>query len=139
MKKEIRKVILIIPSQEALLNSPISPMLGQFGVKVKPFCDEFNKKTLNLKKGLLINTYITIYEDLSFDIEIGEPPISFLLSKMVLNKNISNKKEFLLNIFYILNIFTHYNKIDMEKNVESILRNFNSTFKSMNAKLNFNK
>jgi large subunit ribosomal protein L11 len=59
---------------------PIGPALGQHGVNIAQFCQEFNEATKNMA-GDVIPAEITIYEDRSFDFKLKTPPASDLLRK----------------------------------------------------------
>ncbi len=61
------------------MGPPVGTILGQFGVKIKQFCDEFNKKTEKLPKGTLINAEIYIKKDKSFEVKIKNVPTNFLI------------------------------------------------------------
>lgn len=119
MKSKLRNVYMLIPAQNAILNSPISPTLGQFGIKVKLFCDNFNQKTINKKKNLLLKTKIIIYKDLSFDIKIKETPISFFIELFSVKDN-SIKYITKINVYKIILIYSFFEK---KKNFE-LLQNF---------------
>ncbi len=59
---------------------PVGPALGQHGVNIAQFCQEFNEATKNMT-GDIIPVEITIYEDRSFDFKLKTPPASDLLKK----------------------------------------------------------
>jgi len=59
---------------------PIGPALGQHGVNIKQFCDQFNEATKGMT-GDIIPAEITIYMDRSFDFKLKTPPASALLKK----------------------------------------------------------
>lgn len=59
---------------------PIGPALGQHGVNIQQFCQQFNAATQELL-GDIIPAEITIYEDRSFDFKLKTPPASALLRK----------------------------------------------------------
>ncbi len=59
---------------------PIGPALGQHGVNIQQFCQQFNAATQELL-GDIIPAEITIYEDRSFEFKLKTPPASALLRK----------------------------------------------------------
>lgn len=60
---------------------PVGPALGQHGVNIKGFCDEFNAKTKDMDPSLLCPVVITVKKDRSFSFEIKCPPMSALIKK----------------------------------------------------------
>lgn len=59
---------------------PIGPALGQHGVNIQQFCQQFNEATKNMA-GDVIPAEITIYEDRTFDFKLKTSPASALLKK----------------------------------------------------------
>ena len=83
MAKVIKtKIKLQIQAGKASPAPPIGPTLGQHGVNIQQFCNEFNEKTKD-KGNYIIPCILTIYEDRSFDIELKTPPTSDLLRKAI--------------------------------------------------------
>ncbi len=81
MAKAIKRIIkLQIPAGGANPAPPVGSTLGQFGVNIQQFCQQFNEAT-KMMGGELIPVVITIYEDRSFDFILKNPPVSFLLKK----------------------------------------------------------
>jgi large subunit ribosomal protein L11 len=59
---------------------PIGPALGQHGVNIQQFCQQFNEATKDMV-GNVIPAEITIYEDRTFDFKLKTSPASALLKK----------------------------------------------------------
>jgi len=59
---------------------PVGPALGQHGVNIAQFCQQFNAATQAMV-GDIIPAEITIYEDRSFDFKLKTSPSSALLRK----------------------------------------------------------
>jgi len=81
MAKAIKTTLkLQIPAGAANPAPPIGPALGQHGVNIAQFCQQFNEATKEMK-GDVIPAEITIYEDRSFSFVLKTPPASALLKK----------------------------------------------------------
>ncbi len=81
MAKKVKTTIkLQAPAGKATPAPPIGPILGQHGVDIAKFCQEFNAKTQ--KEGdVIIPVELTVYEDRSFDFVTKTPPTAILLKK----------------------------------------------------------
>ena len=83
MAKKVKiKLKLIIPGGKATPAPPLGPSLAPHGINIVEFCNKFNQMTKDME-GIEVPVYLTIYEDKTFDIKIGTPPISTLI-KMAL-------------------------------------------------------
>lgn len=81
-KKVTGEIKLQIPAGQARPAPPVGPALGQAGVNIKQFCDEFNTRTKEqAKDGLIIPVVITVYSDRSFTFVTKTPPVATLLFK----------------------------------------------------------
>jgi large subunit ribosomal protein L11 len=81
-KKVINTIKLQIPAGQARPAPPVGPALGQAGVNIKQFCDEFNTATKPMAaEGLTIPVVITVYVDRSFTFITKTPPVATLLFK----------------------------------------------------------
>lgn len=83
MAKKITGFIkLQIPAGAARPAPPVGPALGQAGVNIRAFCEEFNTRTKPLAaEGLTIPVVITVYADRSFTFVTKTPPVAALLFK----------------------------------------------------------
>ncbi len=81
MAKPIKTIIkLQIPAGQANPAPPVGPALGQHGVNIAQFCQQFNEATKNMT-GDIIPAEITIYQDRTFEFRLKTPPVSALLKK----------------------------------------------------------
>lgn len=79
--KAIKTIIkLQMPAGQANPAPPVGPALGQHGVNIQQFCQQFNEATKNMV-GDIIPAEITIYEDRSFEFKLKTSPASALLRK----------------------------------------------------------
>ncbi len=81
MAKEGETIVkLQIKAGQANPAPPVGPALGQYGVNIQEFCNQFNEKTKDLG-GDVIPVEITIKEDRSFTFVLKTPPAAELLKK----------------------------------------------------------
>ena len=81
MAKEVTAYVkLQCPAGKANPAPPVGPALGQHGVNIMGFCEEFNARTQD-QAGLTIPVVITVFSDKSFTFITKTPPASVLLKK----------------------------------------------------------
>src|SRR5580704_2638601 len=81
MAKQVTAVIrLQCPGGQATPAPPVGPALGQHGVNIKQFVDQFNDRTKD-SRGITIPVAITVFSDRSFTFEIKSPPAAVLLKQ----------------------------------------------------------
>ncbi len=81
MAKQIATQIkLQAPGGQATPAPPIGPALGQHGVNIGQFVQQFNSQTANLN-GMTVPVVITVYTDKSFTFEVKSPPAAVLLKE----------------------------------------------------------
>jgi large subunit ribosomal protein L11 len=81
MAKEVEAIVkLQIPAGKATPAPPIGPALGQKGINIMQFCNEFNQRTKD-QEGIILPVIITVYKDKSFVFEIKTAPVSELIKK----------------------------------------------------------
>ncbi len=82
MAKKIAGFIkLQVPAGKANPSPPIGPALGQRGLNIMEFCNEFNAQTQSFEPGMPIPVVITAYADKSFTFAMKTPPATFLIKK----------------------------------------------------------
>lgn len=79
-KKAIKTVKVLVPAGKATPAPPLGPALGQAGINIGEFVNQFNDKTQDLA-GDTVTVIISVYEDRSFDFVVKTPPASSLLMK----------------------------------------------------------
>ncbi len=79
-KEVLTKIKLQIPAGKANPAPPVGPALGQHGLNIQDFCNQFNEATKD-KGGDIIPVEISVYKDRSFDFILKTPPASTLIMK----------------------------------------------------------
>ena len=106
IKKVVRKVQILIKGGEAAVTPPIGPILGQFPLDIKSFCNSFNNETKDFDKGVILKVILILYKDGTFTYKVSSPPLTFLLELAgdVLNikNNYRNKKGITLYDIYLI-------------------------------------
>lgn len=81
MAKPIKAIVkLQIPAGKANPAPPVGPALGQHGLDIQSFCNQFNEATKD-KGNDIIPVEITIYDDRTYGFKLKTPPASDLLKK----------------------------------------------------------
>lgn len=79
MVKTVKKVIKVqAKGGQATPAPPLGPVLGQAGVDIAGFCNQFNQKTKD-RMGQVVPVVLTVYEDRSFTFILKQPPAASLI------------------------------------------------------------
>lgn len=89
-KEVIKKIKLQIEAGKANPAPPLGPALGQAGVNISDFVNQFNEKTREMM-GDVVPVVISVYEDRSFSFVTKTPPASRLILKAIGQKKGSGK------------------------------------------------
>ena len=96
MAKQITgKIKLQAPGGSATPAPPIGPALGQHGVNIGQFVQQFNAKTKELN-GMIVPVEITVYSDRTFEFIVKSPPAAVLLkdaAKVAKGIGVPNKEK----------------------------------------------
>ena len=74
------QIRLQVPGGQATPAPPVGPALGQHGVNIGQFVQQFNGRTADMK-GITVPVVITVYSDRSFDFIVKSPPAAVLLKQ----------------------------------------------------------
>jgi len=82
-KAVLARVKLQCPAGQATPAPPVGPALGQHGINIGQFVNQFNERTKKEKKwaGLPVTAVITVYKDRSFEFELRGPTVAALLKQ----------------------------------------------------------
>jgi len=81
MKKVVKTLKLQAPGGKATPAPPLGPILGQEGINIGEFVNQFNEKTKD-KQGEIIRAVVDVYEDRSFSMQIKGSPASAMIKKV---------------------------------------------------------
>jgi len=83
MAKKVKVILkLNLPGGTANPAPPVGPALGQHGVNIMEFIQQYNAKTADMK-GQIIPALVTIFEDRSFKFELKTPPVTALVKQVL--------------------------------------------------------
>ena len=95
-RKEVTAQIkLQAPGGQATPAPPIGPALGQHGVNIGQFVQQFNAQTAHMN-GMIVGVVISVYSDRSFSFLVKSPPASVLLkdaAKIAKGSGVPNKDK----------------------------------------------
>ncbi len=80
MAKLVKQLKLQIDAGKAVPAPPLGPALGQAGVNIGEFVNQFNAATQD-QMGSKVSVVINVYDDRSFDFVVKTPPVSSLIFK----------------------------------------------------------
>jgi large subunit ribosomal protein L11 len=79
-KRIVTKIKLQCPAGQATPAPPVGPALGQHGVNIGQFVQQFNERTRD-QQGTIIPVEVTVYSDRSFEFILKSPPAAVLLKQ----------------------------------------------------------
>ncbi len=79
-KEVLVKIKLQAPGGSATPAPPIGPALGQHGVNIGQFVQQFNAQTKELN-GMIVPVEITVFKDKTFTFLVKSPPAAVLLKE----------------------------------------------------------
>lgn len=91
-KKIIKTLKLQIKGGQANPAPPLGPALGQAGVNIGEFVNQFNAATQD-KMGDTVSVVLNVFDDRSFDFVLKTPPASSLILKAAGIKSGSGKNK----------------------------------------------
>ena len=76
-KQPIKTVKVQVEAAKATPAPPLGPALGQAGVNISAFTQEFNERTKEMKGRVPVKIFV--YEERSFEFTVGQPLMSALI------------------------------------------------------------
>lgn len=81
-KKLVKKIKVQAMGGKATPAPPLGPVLGQAGINIGEFVNQFNEKTRD-RMGDVVPVVLSVYDDRSFDFIIKTSPASRLILKKI--------------------------------------------------------
>lgn len=81
-KTVLTQIKLQIPAGKANPAPPVGPALGQHGLQIQDFCNQFNNETKEMGN-TIVPVVITVYEDRTFDFVMKTTPAAELIKKEI--------------------------------------------------------
>ena len=81
-KKLVKQIKVQAKGGKATPAPPLGPVLGQAGINIGEFVNQFNEKTRD-RMGDVVPVVISVYDDRSFDFIIKVSPMSRLILKKI--------------------------------------------------------
>jgi large subunit ribosomal protein L11 len=79
-KQVTAQIRLQVPGGKATPAPPVGPALGQHGVNIGQFVNQFNERSKDMA-GITLPVVITVYSDRTFDFIVKTPPAAVLLKQ----------------------------------------------------------
>jgi len=89
-KKLVKQVKVQAVGGKATPAPPLGPVLGQAGINIGEFVNQFNEQTRE-RMGEVVPTVINVYDDRTFDFVVKVSPMSQLILKKIGKKSGSGK------------------------------------------------
>jgi len=81
-KKLVKQIKVQAVGGKATPAPPLGPVLGQAGINIGEFVNQFNEQTRD-RMGEVVPTVISVYDDRSFDFIVKVSPMSRLILKKI--------------------------------------------------------
>lgn len=108
------------PAQEAKPVAPLGPLVGQYGLNLKQFCDDLNNLTVSYLKGLPLPIYVEKSAALKggYKIFVKPPTLALLLGSVAF----SESSEFLedgatytaKDLYDVVRVYAHFHGLSLE-------------------------
>lgn len=108
------------PAQEAKPVAPLGPLVGQYGLNLKQFCDDLNALMTGYSKGLPLPVYVekSIKFKGGYRIFVKPPTLAFLLSAVLFSKDSGFSEEgaayTVKNLYDIARVYSHFHAISLK-------------------------
>ncbi len=137
-KKLVKKIKVQATGGKATPAPPLGPVLGQAGINIGEFVNQFNEKTRD-RMGDVVPVLLSVYDDRSFDFIIKTSPASRLVLKKI-GKDKGSGKNAVSKVGEItqdqIREIAEEKMVDLSANsIEAAMRMIEGTCRSMGVKV----
>lgn len=124
--------LIDIPGQKAIMGANFTPILGQYGIGIREFCNIFNLKTKDFSENLPFNLTVQTESRDKFSISKLKINPNFLIKVLVFN----SKSVSLKDIYIAFNIMTKFGSSVLSmRDLKSSFKTYLAYVKSFNIRI----
>jgi len=124
--------LIDIPGQKAIMGANFTPILGQYGIGIREFCNIFNLKTKDFSENLPFNLTVQTESRDKFSISKLKINPNFLIKVLVFN----SKSLSLKDIYIAFNIMTKFGSSVLSmRDLKSSFKTYLAYVKSFNIRI----
>lgn len=124
--------LIDIPGQKAIMGANFTPILGQYGIGIREFCNIFNLKTKDFSENLPFNLTVQTESRDKFSISKLKINPNFLIKVLVFN----SKSVSLKDIYIAFNIMTKFGTSVLSmRDLKSSFKTYLAYVKSFNIRI----
>jgi hypothetical protein len=108
------------PAQEAKPVAPLGPLVGQYGLNLKQFCDDLNNLTVSYLKGLPLPVYVEKSAALKggYRILVKPPTLALLLGSIAFSESLGFLEDGAIytakDLYDVVRVYAHFHGLSLE-------------------------
>jgi ribosomal protein L11 len=126
-----RKLYFCVPAQEAKSGQPLAPILGQVQINTFDFCTNFNTKTKEYPKGLIIFVELLVKWDKTYELNLKPFPLFFFIKEYLFipfgKLSLTSDTNFCISLSDFYKVVLLYQTLTGNKNIKACVKSVFST------------
>jgi len=108
------------PAQEAKPVAPLGPLVGQYGLNLKQFCDDLNNLTVSYLKGLPLPIHVDKSVALKggYRISVKPPTLALLLGSVTFSESSGFLEDgaayTVKDLYDVVRVYAHFHALSLE-------------------------
>ena len=108
------------PAQEAKPVAPLGPLVGQYGLNLKQFCDDLNNLTVSYLKGLPLPIHVDKSAALKggYRIFVKPPTLALLLGSVTFSESSGFLEDgavyTIKDLYDVVRVYAHFHALSLE-------------------------